>query len=88
MYVKIKKMRRAIINKSMKTVCGKTITYTQVDGQNPKPHSLDGPAIIYPKEEMRADEYYLHGVKYSKADWQSIVSQYKNVDPIDLPSDY
>lgn len=67
-------MRRAIINRTMKTVCGKTITYTQVEGDLPKPHSLEGPAIIYPESDGLAPEYYINGIKYSKTAWESLVS--------------
>ena len=67
-------MRAVIINKTMKTVCGKTITYTQRVGENAKPHSLEGPAIIYPEADNLVPEYYINGIKYSKVDWQSLVA--------------
>lgn len=70
-------MRAAIINKTMTTVCGKTITYTQRVGENAKPHSLEGPAIIYPESEGLQPEYYVNGIKYSKNDWLALVAQDK-----------
>lgn len=70
-------MRTAIINKTMKTVCGKTITYTQRDGENAKPHSLEGPAVTYPESENTLPEYYVNGIKYSKAAWLSLVAHDK-----------
>lgn len=80
-------MRREIINKTMKTVCGKTITYLQIEGENAKPHSLEGPAFIYPEEEGKAPEYYINGIRYSKLVWESLVSQAKSSlvgDPINF----
>ena len=80
-------MRRAIINRTMKTVCGKTITFTQVEGEPAKLHSLEGPAFIYPEEEAKAPEYYINGIKYPKLVWESLVSQAKiqpGSDPINF----
>jgi hypothetical protein len=61
----------------MKTVCGKQITYLQTDGQNNKMHCTDGPALIYAESEKKAPEYYLFGIKYSKAKWKELLSQSK-----------
>jgi hypothetical protein len=70
-------MRTTTTYKTMKTACGKTIAYMQITGENAKPHSLEGPAIIYPESEGTSPEYYINGIKYSKADWQSLVAQDK-----------
>ena len=70
-------MRTPIISKTITTVCGKQITYTQRLGENAKPHSLEGPAIVYPEGEGLASEYYIYGIKYTKAGWQSLVAQDK-----------
>lgn len=70
-------MRSQIINKTMKTVCGKTITYTQRAGENAKPHSLEGPAVVYSEEENKAPEYYINGIKYNKANWDALVAHDK-----------
>ncbi len=70
-------MRSTTTYKTMKTACGKTITYMQTTGQNAKPHSMEGPAIIYPESDNTAPEYYINGIKYSKADWQILVAQDK-----------
>jgi hypothetical protein len=77
--------------KTMKTVCGKTITYMEAEGENNKMHSTEGPALIYPEEEKKAPEYYLFGIKYSKADWKSLLSQSKPIPdgtPMDFDSQY
>jgi hypothetical protein len=58
----------------MKTVCGKTISYLQTDGHPNKMHSTTGPAVVYSEEQNKAPEYYLYGIKYSKADWKERVS--------------
>jgi hypothetical protein len=70
-------MRTTTVMKTIKTICGKTISYLQETGQNAKAHSTTGPAIIYPKEEKKSPEYYLFGVKYSKAQWQDLLNQSK-----------
>jgi len=61
----------------MKTVCGKTITYTQRAGENAKPHSLEGPAVIYSEEENKVPEYYINGIKYNKSTWDALVAHDK-----------
>lgn len=70
-------MRTTTVMKTIKTICGKTISYLQETGQIAKAHSTTGPAIIYPKEEKKSPEYYLFGVKYSKAQWQELLNQTK-----------
>ena len=45
-------------------------------------HSTEGPAIIYAEEEKKTPEYYLFGIKYSKQEWKSLLSQNKPM-PID-----
>ena len=81
-------MRRAIINRTFTTICGKTLTINQVEGENAKLHSTEGPALIYPESEGLPPEYYIYGIKYGKLEWQSLVNQYKNITPLDLPSEY
>lgn len=70
-------MRTTTVMKTFNTVCGKTISYCQDTGQIAKAHSTTGPAIVYPKEEKKAPEYYLFGIKYSKSDWQDLINQSK-----------
>lgn len=70
-------MRTTTVIRTMKTACGKTITYSQETGKIGKIHSITGPAVVYPKEEGKSAEYYLNGVKYNKSDWQSLVTQQK-----------
>lgn len=78
-------MRHSSYTRTMKTACGKTITYFQSEsGAICKAHSLEGPAIIYPKEEGKSPEYYVFGIKYNKAQWQELVNQHKAVVPTDL----
>lgn len=76
-------MRTPIIYKTMKTVCGKTVSYVQRAGENAKPHSLEGPAIIYSEEENKAPEYYINGIKYKKADWDYLVAQDKVLSAVE-----
>lgn len=72
-------MKNIITHKTIKTVCGKTITFYEEAGGVAKAHSVTGPAIIYPKDDAKTSEYYLYGIKYSKTAWQSLISQYKAV---------
>ena len=81
-------MRTTSYTKTIKTVCGKTISYFKEEGKNPKAHSVEGPAIIYADSENQAPEYYLYGIKYKKAAWQELINLHKDVIPTDLPSDY
>lgn len=70
-------MRTTTVIKTFNTVCGKTISYIQEVGQTAKAHSTTGPAIVFPKDEKKTPEYYLFGIKYSKADWQDLINQSK-----------
>jgi hypothetical protein len=70
-------MRTTTITKTIKTICGKTISFIQETGQIAKAHSITGPAITYSKEEKKSPEYYLFGIKYSRADWQDLLNQTK-----------
>lgn len=70
-------MRTRTIVKTINTVCGKTITFLQTEGQPNRMHSVDGPALIYADADNKAPEYYLYGIKYSKAEWKERLSQRK-----------
>ena len=61
----------------MKTICGKELSYLETTGEPNKMHSTEGPAIVYAEEEKKAPEYYLFGIKYSKLEWKSLLSQNK-----------
>jgi len=41
-----------------------------------KVHSMSGPAAIYPDGTV---EYYIHGLKYDKLIWESLVKQSKRL---------
>lgn len=70
-------MRTRSTVKVMNTVCGKTISFLQTDGQPNKMHSVEGPALIYADQDNKAPEYYLYGIRYTKADWRDRLSQRK-----------
>ena len=55
--------------KTIKTPDGVILHVFKQPGKNPIPHSLDGPAIKYPKTMKRVDEYFIYGVKYTKDKW-------------------
>jgi len=84
-------MRHRSSIKTINTVCGKRITFLQAEGENNKMHSTEGPELIFPEEEKKAPEYYLFGIKYSKAQWKSLLSQSKAIPdstPMDFDSQY
>ena len=80
-------MRTRSTVRTMNTVCGKTISYLQTDGQPNKMHSVEGPALIYADEDNKAPEYYLYGIKYSKAEWKERLTQRKPLATTEIPLD-
>jgi len=51
-------------------------------------HSVDGPALIYADADSKAPEYYLYGIKYSKAEWKERLSQRKPLVSLEIPIDF
>lgn len=80
-------MRTRSTIKVINTVCGKTISYLEVDGQANKMHSVEGPALVYSDADNKAPEYFLYGIKYSKAEWKERLSQKKTTVPADISFD-
>jgi hypothetical protein len=80
-------MRTRSTIKTINTICGKTITFLQTDGQPNKMHSAEGPALIYADQDNKAPEYYLYGIKYSKAEWKERLSQKKIQASVDISFD-
>jgi hypothetical protein len=70
-------MRTHTTIKTMKTICGKELSYLETTGQVNKMHSTVGPAVIYKESEGKPSEYYLFGIKYPKNEWKSLVNQSK-----------
>ena len=54
-------MRTKSIIKTMKTVCGKELSYLETTGEPNKMHSTEGPAITYAASENKAPEYIFKG---------------------------
>ena len=80
-------MRVQTIQRTIKTTCGKTLSFLQTTGEVAKAHSAEGPAIVYPEHENRIPEYYLHGIKRTRAEWKEAISKAKTtvtIDPIIL----
>lgn len=77
-------MRTRSIVKTINTVCGKTISYLQTEGQNNKMHSVEGPALIYAEQDNKAPEYYLYGIRYTKAGWKELLNQHKATPAADV----
>lgn len=80
-------MRTRSTVKVINTVCGKTISYLEVDGQSNKMHSVDGPALVYSEADNKASEYFLYGIRYSKAEWKERLAQKKTITPADISFD-
>jgi hypothetical protein len=80
-------MRTRSITKTMNTVCGKTITFLQTEGQPNRMHSVDGPALIYSDADNKAPEYYLYGIKYSKAEWKERLTHKRVTVSVDISFD-
>lgn len=72
-------MRSHTTIKTIKTVCGKLISYMQTDNQVAKMHSTEGPALVYSEADNKVSEYYLFGIKYSKNEWKSLINQHKAI---------
>ena len=85
-------MRIQTIHRTIKTACGKTISFLQTTGDPVvKAHSTEGPAIIYPESEGLSPEYYLYGLKRTKTQWKEFLSQTKTTavtDPIILDQQF
>lgn len=58
--------------KTIKTPEGVVLHVFTEPGKNAKPHSLEGPAIKYPKSMKRVDEYFIYGIKYTKTQWEEL----------------
>ena len=37
---------------------------------NGKPHRIDGPAVLLPRDTLDARQYWLFGIKYSYNEWR------------------
>ena len=72
-------MKTHTVIRTIKTTCGKEITYFQKGDEVAKMHSTEGPAITYPADEKKAPEYYIYGIRYSKTKWQELVNQHKAI---------
>ncbi len=70
--------------KTIKTTDGRTIQTIKV-GEKTLFHSMDGPAIKYPKSMKQQDEYYIYGHQYTKEKWLEAVEdvkvKYMPIDP-------
>lgn len=57
------------VYKSIKTPDGITIHLVIEPGENPKPHNLNGPAMIYPDGK---EEYYVNGLKITPSQFNLV----------------
>jgi hypothetical protein len=70
--------------RTMKTSDGIILELYKEEGRNAVPHSMDGPAIKYPKSMKRVDEYFIYGIRYTKEQWEEARESSKvNYMPID-----
>lgn len=63
--------------RTFKTPDGRQVSIFQPTGEQPQLHSLDGPAIKYPKSMKKQDEYYIYGIPYSKERWLELKNDVK-----------
>ena len=54
--------------KRLVTKDGSIVYYVDINGVN-KMHNVEGPAYL-PQGNKRQSEYWLFGIKFSKADWE------------------
>jgi len=64
----------------------KTKTFTSPDGIkrtifDGKLHSFEHPAVQYPKEMKKKDEYYVYGIQYTKDQWLEAKRDTNGVPP-------
>jgi hypothetical protein len=71
--------------KTFKTPDGIQISTFCEPDKKPVFHSLDGPAMRYPKAMKKVDEYYIYGIKYTKTKWEEAKDdakvKYVPIDP-------
>jgi len=71
--------------KTYKSPDGTILHVYLAPGKPSVPHSLDGPAIKYPKGSKKQDEYYIYGIKYTKEKWTELKNDskvtYMPIDP-------
>lgn len=68
--------------KKIKTPEGVVLSYFQEPGKPPKLHSLQGPAIKYPKEIKKKDVYAIYGREMTKRDWLLLKNDSKVLVPL------
>lgn len=66
--------------KTFKTPEGVQVSTYQQQGKNPTFHSLDGPAIKYPRSMKKPDEYYIYGIPYTKDRWLELKNDVKVIN--------
>lgn len=72
--------------RTFRTPEGKQISIFTPTGGQPQFHSLDGPAIKYPKSMKKQDEYFIYGIPYTKDRWLELKNDVKVKDN-PFPSD-
>jgi hypothetical protein len=63
--------------RTFKTPEGVQVSTFQPTGQQTQFHSLDGPALKYPKSMNKKDEYFIYGIPYSKDRWLELKNDAK-----------
>lgn len=76
-------MKPKTLFRTLKSVDGTVIHLIEEEGRNPRPHNITGPAMIYPAESKKSDEYYLYGIKYQKEKWLELSGPLRRSKPKD-----
>jgi hypothetical protein len=71
--------------KKLKTPEGTQITMFQEPGKTAKLHSLEGPAIKYPRASKKKDVYAIYGREMSKQEWTTTKNDTKVTIPLHDP---
>jgi hypothetical protein len=69
-----------LVTRKLKTPDGRVVYYC-----NGKLHNWDGPAIKYPKGSGQKEEYYIHGIQYTKETWAETKRDFNGVPPAKDP---
>ena len=67
--------------RTIKTVENIVLKIYEDDKGIVKPHCPTGPAIMYPKEYNKPDEYYLFGIKYEYDKWLELSRPLRKAKP-------
>jgi hypothetical protein len=60
--------------RTITTTQGDTVHLVELQGENPKPHSIHEAAWTYADGRQ---EYYIYGLKHTQSSWEKAITYYK-----------